>query len=72
MNDLNAKISSLYKEKKIYETKIIEINKEIENTYKKIYENCINKNGSHNYERIIECGPYPDSYLVCKNCGYEH
>tara|TARA_B100000424_G_scaffold115071_2_gene86807 strand:+ start:26822 stop:27040 length:219 start_codon:yes stop_codon:yes gene_type:complete len=72
MTDLKDKIDLLCKEKTIYENKIIEIKQEINNTYKMIYEDCIKKNGSHEYERVIETGPYPSSYFVCKKCGYEY
>jgi hypothetical protein len=37
----------------------------------KIIEECIEKNGKHDFERERESGPYGESYFVCKQCGYE-
>ena len=37
----------------------------------KIIEECIEKNGKHDFEREREPGLYGESYFVCKQCGYE-
>ena len=50
-----------------YKEKIIIINKQIEEIDKLIIKKC-----THYFERQREAGLYGDSYLVCKNCLYEH
>ena len=36
-----------------------------------IVSECVDKYGTHEYIREIETGPYGNSYLVCKHCGFE-
>jgi len=50
-----------------YKEKIIIINKQIEEIDKLIIKKC-----THDFEKQREAGLYGDSYLVCKNCLYEH
>ena len=44
---------------------------EIEEINVKIIQECIEKNGKHDFEREREAGLYGESYFVCKQCGYE-
>jgi hypothetical protein len=62
--EIRKKIMELQKEINNYEQDIIEI----DNVIKK---ECIKKNGQHQFEREIDSGPYPESWWVCKNCGFE-
>lgn len=61
----------LYDKITLYEKKIQELKVQIEEINEVIVSNCVFKNGTHDYVREIDMGPYGDSYLVCKKCGYE-
>ena len=47
-----------------FKNKLIEIDNQI-------VQDCINKNGKHNFERERDPGLYGESYFICKLCGYE-
>ena len=66
-----AEKKELYDNITLYEKKIKELKIQIEEINNKIIRDCIFNNGSHDYVREIEMGPYGGSYLVCKKCGYE-
>jgi hypothetical protein len=63
-NEIRKKIMELQREIHKYETDIIEINEVIK-------RECIKKNGKHEFEREMDNGPCPESWWVCKNCGFE-
>jgi len=61
-----------------YTNNIIKLQKEInilKSNIRKIDLNiiadCVKKNGKHEYIKEKDTGPYPESWLICKNCGYE-
>jgi hypothetical protein len=62
---------NLYSDIYLLEDEIKKIKLEIEEINMKIIEECIEKNGKHDFEREREAGLYGESYFVCKQCGYE-
>ena len=62
--EIREKIMELQREIKNYEQDIIEINEAIK-------RDCVRKNGKHDFERERDDGPYPETWWVCKNCGFE-
>ena len=62
----------LCEEKKKYEEKIIVIKEQIQEINNTIVNDCINKYGKHIFEQEIESGAYGETFLNCKNCGYEY
>ena len=66
-----AKKFNIQNEIKEYENKIIQLKNEINNINKKIIQECVESHGCHNFRREIDEGPYPATFYVCINCGYE-
>ncbi len=44
---------------------------QIEDINNEIIMRCIDTYSEHKYERHRDDGPYPESYWICKYCGYE-
>ena len=66
-----AKKFNIQNEIKEYENKIIQLKNEINNINKKIIQECVESYGCHNFREENEDGPYPETFYVCINCGYE-
>lgn len=63
--------NKLYSEIKIYEQKIKIIENKIKHINNIIIGDCFHKNGSHIFKEQTDDGPYPETFCICINCGYE-
>lgn len=63
-NDIRKNIMELKRNIKQLYLQIEDINNEI-------IMRCIDTYSEHKYERHQDDGPYPESYWICKYCGYE-
>lgn len=61
-NEIRKKIIALQREINKYENDIIEINESIK-------RKCIKQYGKHEFEREMDYNP--ESWWVCKKCGFE-
>jgi len=61
-NEIRKKIIKLQREINNYENDIIEINEAIK-------RDCVKKHGKREFERERDYNP--ESWWVCKNCGFE-
>jgi uncharacterized coiled-coil DUF342 family protein len=66
-----AKKFNIKNEIEEYENKISQLKNQIDNINKKIIQACAESDSGHNYKKEIEDGPYPETFYVCTNCGYE-
>jgi len=56
---------------KEHKKKIRFLENKINNINNNISKDCIQLYGSHNFKEENEDGPYPETFCVCINCGYE-
>jgi len=61
----------IIKEIKECKEKIRFLENKINNINNTISNDCIQLYGAHNFKEENEEGPYPETFYVCKNCGYE-
>tara|TARA_R110002020_G_scaffold17043_1_gene60282 strand:+ start:2310 stop:2540 length:231 start_codon:yes stop_codon:yes gene_type:complete len=54
-----------------YENKIIQLKNQINSINKKIIQECVESHSCHNFREENEDGPYPETFCICINCGYE-
>ena len=71
MNELEKRIKELYELKYEYKTKILLIDKNINNLQNQIYKECEIKNNGHKWVSEKEMGPYGETFHYCELCNYE-
>lgn len=67
-NELMKNIDELNEKKRMYYEAIKEIDKKIEQHQERIYDNCIDCFGNHDWIQYREEGMYGEVFYVCKNC----
>ena len=62
----------IYDNIKLLEVQIKQLKNKLIEIDNEIVQDCIKKNGKHDFKRERDPGLYGESYFICKLCGYEY